>query len=634
MTNDTACLDDAQSALCELLARHAPFAQMAESDRQFLAAHLTMQRYAAGEAIAAPEDGPAQHLFIVEQGRVSSSLRAGFTEERIFDMGPGDCFPIASLIAERPVNVVLRACGEAICYRLPRQDFETLRQRSPELQNFCARRLACLLDLALKDRDEPMSQREGGGQLARPLGGLVRREPVVCTPDTALSEALEQMRRERVGSIVAVDGEQRPLGVFTLHDLLGRVALAAVPLDRPLTDVMTPTPATLDAAQSAFSAVLLMAERGFGHVCIVEGGRLIGVLSERDLFSLRRLSLARLRRAIALAADLGGLARLARDVHTLVDQMLGHGASVEQLTQIIAALNDHITRRAIELILQEVGPPRATFSWLAFGSEGREEQTLKTDQDNGILFQVPPGATAGDIRAELLPFADRVNDALQDCGFPRCSGGVMASNPDWCLSQEEWAQKFADWVNRADGKRLLYATIFFDFRTLYGPPEPVEDLRRWLLGMVHDHRNFFRRMVELALSIRPPLGLFRDFVVQRGGDATHTLDLKLNGITPFVDAGRIFALYAGIGETNTAQRLRAAGTRWRLDPAEIEAWLDGFHHIQFLRLCQHRKQAQQGKSLTNLLAPDDLNELERQFLKEAFLQARKLQRQLEQFFQF
>jgi hypothetical protein len=235
---------------------------------------------------------------------------------------------------------------------------------------------------------------------------------------------------------------------------------------------------------------------------------------------------------------------------------------------------------------------------------------------------------------ELLPFADRVNDALQDCGFPRCSGGVMASNPDWCLSQEEWAQKFADWVNRADGKRLLYATIFFDFRTLYGPPEPVEDLRRWLLGMVHDHRNFFRRMVELALSIRPPLGLFRDFVVQRGGDATHTLDLKLNGITPFVDAGRIFALYAGIGETNTAQRLRAAGTRWRLDPAEIEAWLDGFHHIQFLRLCQHRKQAQQGKSLTNLLAPDDLNELERQFLKEAFLQARKLQRQLEQFFQF
>lgn len=147
------------------------------------------------------------------------------------------------------------------------------------------------------------------------------------------------------------------------------------------------------------------------------------------------------------------------------------------MTQIITALNDHIARRAIELILMETGAPDIVFSWIAFGSEGRHEQTLKTDQDNGILFQVPAGMTADQVRAQLLPLADRINTALEECGVPRCRGGVMAGNPDWCLSQDEWSEKFSLWVNHADGKKLLYATIFFDFRCLFGPEEPVEDLR-------------------------------------------------------------------------------------------------------------------------------------------------------------
>lgn len=152
--------------------------------------------------------------------------------------------------------------------------------------------------------------------------------------------------------------------------------------------------------------------------------------------------------------------------------------------------------------------------------------------------------------------------------------------------------------------------------------------------MVKSHRNFFRHMVEQALGTRPPLGLLRDFVVKKGGDAPHTLDLKLNGITPFVDTARIFALSAGIRETNTPQRLRAAGLRWRMNPSEVEAWLDGFHYIQLTRLLQQRDQGRRGIPLTNDLNPDSLNELERRILKESFQQARKLQRRLEQYFQF
>lgn len=634
MIKEASAKKDDVSTIVEFLSRFAPFEQMSKGDRQFLAGNLTLKQFEANEVILSPEQGPAQYFFIVKSGRVVGGLQAGAVEEPFWEIGRGDFFPIAALIASRPVNVLMRAVEDTQCYRMSRQDFETLRRRSPEFQEFCTRRISSLLDLALRDLQTQLLQREVGGSLTAPLHDLIGREPVTCSPETPLRVVLAQMEAERVPSVVVVDEEFHPIGMFTLRDLLTRVALAECSLDRQVGEVMTHQPATLDAELSGFSAALLMADRGFGQVCVIRAGSLVGLITEADLFSVRRLGLAHLRRSIREAKDTRTLAVLGRDVHSLIDLMLAQGASVEQVTQIITALNDHIARRAIELILMETGAPDIVFSWIAFGSEGRHEQTLKTDQDNGILFQVPAGMTADQVRAQLLPLADRINTALEECGVPRCRGGVMAGNPDWCLSQDEWSEKFSLWVNHADGKKLLYATIFFDFRCLFGPEEPVEDLRTWLLGMVKSHRNFFRHMVEQALGTRPPLGLLRDFVVKKGGDAPHTLDLKLNGITPFVDTARIFALSAGIRETNTPQRLRAAGLRWRMNPSEVEAWLDGFHYIQLTRLLQQRDQGRRGIPLTNDLNPDSLNELERRILKESFQQARKLQRRLEQYFQF
>ena len=634
MTKDAASHGDVLAMALAFLGRHPPFERMSKADRHQLASRLTLKRYAAGETILTPEDGPARALYIVKQGRVTAALCTGAAEEGVWDLDRGSCFPIGALIAGRPVSAVLRAAEETLCFRLKREAFESLRGRSPELQDFCTRRLASLLDLALHDLRSRLAQRGGASTLGASLRGLISREPVVCAAQTRLRDALARMYAERVDSIVAVDAQRRPAGIFTLHDLLARGTAGELALDRPLAEAMTPRPACLDADASGFAAALLMADHGLGHVCVTEGGGLIGVLSERDLFGLRRLGLGHLHRDIAEAEDIDALGRLAASVPSLIDQMLSQGASVEQITGIITAFNDKITRRVVDLILAEAGRPAVTFSWIAFGSEGRREQTLKTDQDNGILFQVPPGSSADQVRTQLLPIATRVNDALTRCGLPYCGGKVMASNPDWCLSQEEWSRKFAEWVNKADGRQLLYASVFFDFRTIVGPEEPVEDLRSWLLAMVPEHRNFLRRMADNALDTRPPLGLLRDFVTKKGGDAPNTLDLKLNGITPFVDSGRIFALSAGAVETNTPERLRAAWSRWGHDPAEVEVWVDAFHFIQLLRLRRQREQLRRHEEPDNRIDPDQLNEIERRALKDAFRQARKLQSRLGQFFQF
>jgi len=632
--NDTATDQTALSAARDFLRRHAPFDQMAPAHVEFLAKRLQLGFYARGEAVTSPDQGTANRLFIIKQGRIRGEV-GDDSQGSAWELVTGEAFPIGALLSRRPVRTVNRAIEDTFCYELDRADFETLFQQSPVFQDFCSRRIASLLDNALRNVQARSATRVSEtSSLSTPLRELIQREPITCGPDTSVAEVLHVMDRERIGSMVVVNERQQPIGVFTLHDVLSRVALPQCAPDAPIATVMTPNPLTVAPDAHAYEAALLMAQYGFGHICVTEQKRLVGIVSERDLFSLQRVGLVNLSRAINHADSIQALARLGGSVHRLVDQMLAQGASVDQITEIITTLNDNITQRAIAMVLAETGKPAVEFTWLSFGSEGRREQTLKTDQDNGILFEVPEGRSADTVRAELLPIAARINAALAQCGFPLCRGEVMARNPAWCLSLAEWKAKFADWIHRGDTPVLLNASIFFDFRPLYGPDGPVLELQQWLLEKVRTQRMFLRHMTENALANEPPLGIVRDFVVASGGEHPHTIDLKVNGITPFVDAARVFALTAGIPATNTVERLRGAAAQWQIDATEVEAWVGAFLFIQLLRLRQQHEQGRRGEELSNHVDPYALNDLEQRILKESFRQARKLQGLLEQYYKF
>jgi CBS domain-containing protein len=436
------------------------------------------------------------------------------------------------------------------------------------------------------------------------------------------------MRDQAVGSIVVVEGDRQPVGMFTVRDLIGRVILPRTELDTPIRRLMTPDPVALPSAARAFEAALVMARHGFRHVLVADGGRLAGVVSEKDLFSLQRVGVTQVSATIRAAADLEQLKKAGEDIRQLGHNMLAQGVGAEQLTQILSTLNDLLTHRIIELECTAAGDCRYTFCWLAFGSEGRLEQTLATDQDNGIIFLVPPGESADAVRPTLLARAERINRALDVCGFPLCKGGIMAMNPKWCLSLEEWKETFARWIDAGDPEALLNASIFFDFRPLHGQESLAEELRAWLLAKTVATPRFLHQMAANALRNRPPLGLMRDFVVEAAGEHADTLDLKLNGSTPFVDAGRLFSLATGVDATGTAQRLRAAAPRLKIPPAEVEAWISAFYFIQMLRLKGQHEESEAGLAMDNRINPDLLNDLDRRILKEAFRQARKVQSRL------
>jgi CBS domain-containing protein len=311
--------------------------------------------------------------------------------------------------------------------------------------------------------------------------------------------------------------------------------------------------------------------------------------------------------------------------------MMAQGVAPEQLTQFVSTFNDLLTARVVELEFTASGllctPLHDGLCWMALGSEGRFEQTLNTDQDNALIFVIPAGMDAHQVRAILLPVARRINETLDQCGFPLCKGEVMASNPKWCLSLDEWKHAYSDWIMNGTPEALLHASIFFDFRAIHGEQSLADELRSWLVRVAGGNTRFLHQMAENASHNRPPLGVVRDFVVGK----ENKLDLKLNGITPFVDAARIFSLAAGVTPTNTIQRLRASAPKLKIHPAEVEAWIDAFLFIQVLRLRHHDEQSVLGATdtaLDNLIDPVQLNELDRRILKEAFRQARKLQARL------
>ncbi|MGE8323343.1 MAG: DUF294 nucleotidyltransferase-like domain-containing protein [Pseudomonas sp.] len=627
----TAVLQNIQGTL-QFLQRFPPFNQMEHSHLAYLVEQCQLRFYASGESIVKPADGPVEHFYIVKQGRVVGErqhlVNAGV--ETTFEITSGECFPLAALIGERATRTEHLAGEDTFCLQLNKAAFIRVFSMSDVFRDFALRGVSSLLDQVNQQvRQRAVENLGTQYSLNTPLGELAMRHPVVCSADTPLRDAVRLMHEQQVGSIVVVDPQRYPTGIFTLRDLRQVVAAADADLGAPIERHMTAQPFYLSPQASAFDAAMAMTERHIAHVCLVENKRLCGVVSERDLFSLQRVDLVHLARTIRHAPRLDSLVSLRGEISQLVERMLAHGASSTQITQIITLLNDHTVCRVIELALAERGDPGVPFSWLCFGSEGRREQTLHTDQDNGILFEAADSAEADAIRARLLPLAQYINQGLAQCGFTLCKGNVMAGNPELCLSRSEWARRFAGFVREASPENLLGSSIYFDLRVVWGDEQGCEQLRQGLLEQVADNRLFQRMMADNALRQRPPVGRLREFVLTRqGNDKAATLDLKVQGLTPFVDGARLLALANGIGACNTLERLRQLVAKGVIEALDGAAYEEAYHFIQQTRMQQHQRQARDNLQYSNRLDPDSLNHLDRRILRESLRQAQRLQSSL------
>jgi len=611
--------------LSDELMRHAPFARMQpEHVRQFVAAAGEVY-YAPGEVVLEPAMGPVTGLHLLRQGHITGRRGVAALAGSL-QYEAGELFPVGAMLGARPVSSTYTASDDCFCLLLPAEAARRLAEASAPFADFLQRRALHFFELARQTmRESYTSEALQQQSLETRLATLPRKPTLACTGDTPLAQALGQMHERRVGSVVVVDAQDAPRGILTRHDILGRVTLPALPLTTPIAAVMSTPVHGLDSVATLHDAALLMSRHGVRHVPVCEGGRLVNIVSERDLFALQRLSLKQLSTRIRAAADLATLQRAAADIRHFARNLLGQGVQARQLTELISHLNDVLTATLVQMLAREQDIDLRRACWLAFGSEGRSEQTVATDQDNGLAFG-GDDPQAG--RPAWLRFARTVNDALDACGYPLCKGNVMASNPQCCLSVAEWHDRFAHWIEHGAPEDLLNASIYFDLRPLAGRLELAQPLREMLLREPPRVPRFIKQMADNALRNRAPLNWLGAIDTNEVG-GRQVVDLKLRGTAIFVDAARLYALAHGLDASSTRERLLAVGQALQLAAGEGEAWVAAFEFLQMLRLRNQLDDTRMPDAAPNMIDVDRLNDLDRRVLKESFRVARSLQQRIE-----
>ena len=446
-----------------------------------------------------------------------------------------------------------------------------------------------------------------------PVKHLIKRAPVFVDPGASVATAASVMQQAEIGSVLVSD---HPPGIITDRDLRGRVLAAGLGPQTPVSQVMSRPIRTLDSDAPIFAALQMMLENNFHHLPIVDAATIIGVISGTDLLRHEINNPLYLRRTLDQLQEPSALRNYASEIAALVQKLFNGGVSELEIGRVVSSLNDALVRRLIYLGEQTLGPPPTRFAWIVFGSEGRLEQALLTDQDNALIYSEESAAAQTYFRA----LSTYVVDSLITVGFPRCAGGYMATK--WCQPLKEWQALFTRYIRAPEPQALLDSSIFFDLRAVAGDLS-LKSLEE-ILAAARDEKLFLSHMVRAALQFRPPLGFFSRIRSNNG-----KVDLKKGAIGPVVALARAAALCAGSHERSTHARLQAAGASGDLLNEETARMLaEIFSFVLHLRLRRQLTAYQQGQPLTNEIKLAELSTLERRHLQEAFVMIKRIQEEI------
>lgn len=454
----------------------------------------------------------------------------------------------------------------------------------------------------------------------------ILRSPVVSVNSgQSIREVADAMTKNKVSSILIMQGKA-PIGILTDKDLRARCIAKGLSTEEPVDKIMTGSVFSTSSTTLAFDALMLMTRNHIHHLPVIDEYVLKGIINLSDLMRLEGNNSAYISSAIRKAESIEEISNHSKKIPLLQSQLVKMGAKAEHVGNSVSAITTAITRRLIEMAEHKFGAAPVPYAWVAAGSQARREQSSHSDQDNGLII-------SNDLKPEdekwFEDLSKFVCDGLNDCGFIYCPGDVMAMNPKWRQNQQVWHSYFDEWIDQPEIKSLMYSSIFFDLRTIYGDENLLEDIRVKILKKTRQNTRFLTLLIQNALKLRPPLGFIRDFVLVHDGEHNDTLDLKHNGIIPIVDLARIYALAEGISVVNTGDRLQQLAGSKSLSKDGAANLIDAFDYISTLRIQHQAKQIDSGLSADNFMPPAEISELERGHLKDAFKVIRTMQNNLE-----
>lgn len=568
------------SGLAEQLMKVLPFSEMDIADVSYFIELCSEQYYSPKEVIIEPDFSAPTFLYLIRQGSVCGErLQDG--EEVRFELEAGEMFSIGSALTGRPVSTHYRAQGDCFILLFPVSKIPDMGVRSPVFIDYLKNRFRLILQKSQETLRQHFATKAAEAQLQQnTLGALYRRQPVSVTPDTALKQALENMDEMRVGSILVIESSGKLAGILTRYDLLKRVVLSEIDLSVPISQVMTSNLKTLQADDTIETAAHLMMQESIRHVPVLRNNQVVGLISERDLFTFQRFSAGNIGAEIRAAQSLDGLVVAAAHIRQYARNLLSQGVTGHRLTGIVSYLNDAVTDQLIKITAPKHNIDINQFCWLALGSEGREEQTIATDQDNALIV---PDETTDIAMQQYLAFAREVNEGLDACGYPLCKGNVMASNPEYCRRQREWIKRCEHWIDAGSPQDLLEASIFFDFRPICGNVTLAGPMQKYVAQAAENTPRFIALLATNAMKWKVPLTIFGGIDSEKIGGKP-AIDVKLHGTALITDFARIYALAKGITERNTKTRLQAVAAALGYDDQRAADWISAFEFLQTLRL--------------------------------------------------
>jgi CBS domain-containing protein len=583
-----------------------PYDSLDDTALADLARRFEQRDLAAGTQIYAL-DQPLDGLYLIHSGEVE--VRDAH-DAPVSLLGPRNSFGERGLLRDGKAVTSAKAVRDSHLLVLGQADFQAL-----IADNAAARRFFDRTGRQRRDSDDLGTSR---------VSTLMAGEPVTCTADTSVREAARLMAERRISSLCVVDGGKLA-GIVTVRDLTNKVVARDLSNDTAVREVMTADPLHLSPRAIGSDVLHAMQERGIGHVPIVEDGQLLGIVTQTDLMRFQALSSATLVREVATADSAADMIPTTARIPDLLAQLVNLGHRHETVTRLITDIADAATRRLLTLAERELGPPPARYLWLACGSQGRQEQTGVSDQDNCLMLD-------DSVQEADYPYFDKlarfVSDGLHMIGYVYCPGDMMATNPRWRQPVSVWRGYFRDWIDTPNPEAQMLASVMFDLRPIGGAFELFEGLHGETLKRASKNSIFVAHMASNALKHTPPLGLLRGFATIRSGDHKKRLDLKHSGVVPVVDLARIYALQGRLKPVNTRARLEAAAEARLISQQGSGDLLAAYDTIAETRLRHQARRVEQGEAPDNYMAPEELPHLERSHLRDAFVVVKGLQSSL------
>ena len=579
-----------------------PDAALSDLTTQFTTLPMTK------DAVIYPFGAPCEGLYVIVDGEVEITSENG---EIVSQLASRNSFGERGLMRDGKTGTKARALTDGELLLLPTDAFHALITAHAGAHRFFTRG---------RGREAADATRPATLAETR-VDQLMAADPVTCATDASISDAAKLMRQHRISCLPVTDSDGLA-GIVTLHDINNRVVAEGLDPALPVARIMTAGPLTLPPSAIGSDVLHMMMERRFGHVPIVDQGKLVGIVTQTNLTRFQAANSASLVRSIVRATTPDSMATVTAKIPQLLVQLVGAGNRHETVTRLITDIADAVTRRLLALGEEKLGPPPVPYLWLACGSQGRQEQTGVSDQDNCLMLD--DAVTDADM-AYFKDLAKFVSDGLDQAGYFYCPGDMMATNDRWCQPVRVWRSYFRRWIDSPSTEAQMLASVMFDLRPIGGTRALFEDLHRETLEQAARNSIFVAHMVSNSLKHNPPLGLLRGFATLRSGEHKNLLDMKMNGVIPVVDLGRIYALRGKLDNVNTRARIDSAHGAGLISQTGGRDLLDAYDLIAQTRLEHQARLIRAGRPPDNFMSPNVLSEFERSHLRDAFVVVRTMQ---------